>query len=62
VFDKTITRDKITKFQDDLQVKLADNLRAEISKNNPSFAKLNKDYSFYKSLDTVMSETLLRET
>jgi len=62
VFDKTITRDKITKFQDDLQVKLADNLRAEISKNNPSFAKLNKDYNFYKSLDTVMSETLLRET
>jgi len=60
VFDKGITRDKITKFQDDLQLTLADELRAELSKNNPDLAKLNKEFSFYKSLDNVLWETIER--
>jgi len=48
VFDKTVTRDNITKFQDDLDVKLADTLRAELAKNNPDFNVLNKEFHFYK--------------
>lgn len=62
VFDKTITRDKITKFQDDLQVKLADALREELAKNNPDLAKLNKEYTFAKGMDFVLEETLERRT
>ena len=62
VFDKTITRDKITKFQDDIQVKLADNLRKELAKNNPELDKLNKDFAFAKWLDTVLEDTIQRTT
>ena len=62
VFDKTITRDKITKFQDDLQVKLADSLRSELAKNNPDLAKLNQEYTFNKWLQKVLDETLERTT
>lgn len=62
VFDKTITRDKIAKFQDEVDVKLADTLRAELAKNNPDLAALNKEFSFYKNLDNVMQETLQRTT
>lgn len=62
VFDKTVTRDKISKFQDEVDVKLADTLRTELAKNNPEFAKLNKEFSFYKGLDKVMQETLSRTT
>jgi hypothetical protein len=62
VFDKTITRDKITKFQDDLQVKLADSLRAELAKNNPDLDKLNKEFTFNKWLQTVLDETISRTT
>lgn len=60
VFDKAVTRDKITKFQDDLQVKLADTLRAELAKNNPDLDKLNKEYSFNKWLELVLEETIER--
>lgn len=62
VFDKTVTRDNITKFQDDLQVKLADTLRSELAKNNPDFDVLNKNFSFYKWLENVLNETQLRKT
>ena len=62
VFDKAVTRDKITKFQDDLQVKLADTLRKELAQNNPAFDRLNKDFAFYKWLEKVMSETNRRTT
>ena len=62
VFDKAVTRDKIAKFQDEVDVKLADTLRTELAKNNPELANLNKEFSFYKNLDTVMQETLSRTT
>jgi len=62
VFDKWVTRDKITKFQDDLQLKLADSLRAELAKNNPELDALNKEFTFYKGLDTVLWETIDRTT
>lgn len=62
VFDKRVTRDKITTFQDDLQVKLADNLRRELAKNNPELDALNKDFTFYKGLDTVLEDTIQRTT
>lgn len=62
VFDKSVTRDKITKFQDEMQVKLADELRKELAKNNPELAKLNLDFSFYKWLDNVLWETIERTT
>lgn len=60
VFDKTITRDKISKFQDEMDVKLADVLRAELAKNNPELAELNKNFTFYKGLETVLDETVSR--
>lgn len=62
VFDKTVTRDKITKFQDDLQVKLADSLRAELAKNNPDLDVLNKEFAFNKGLQKVLDDTIERTT
>jgi len=61
VFDKTITRDKITKFQDELQVSLADSLRAELAKNNPDLDKMNQNYHFYKGFQNVLDETIERK-
>lgn len=60
VFDKGITRDKISKFQDDLQIKLADDLRKELAKNNPQLDELNKNFTFYKGLQNVLDETVTR--
>jgi len=60
VFDKTVTRDKITKFQDELQVELADILRVELAKNNPDLDILNKEFTFNKWLQKVLDETLER--
>lgn len=62
VFDKAVTRDKITKFQDELQLKLADSLRSELAKNNPELDKINKEISFNLWLQKVLDETLDRTT
>ena len=61
VFDKTVTRDAISKFQDDLDVKLADVLRKELAKNNPDLAEINKNLTFYKWLEFVLEDALNRK-
>ena len=40
---------------------MADVLRKELSEAAPDLAKLNKDFSFYKSLEDVLEATMLRQ-
>lgn len=40
---------------------MADTLRKQLSEAAPDLAKLNKDFSFYKSLEDVLEATILRQ-
>jgi hypothetical protein len=40
---------------------MADVLRKQLSEAAPDLAKLNKDFSFYKSLEDVLEATMLRQ-
>jgi len=39
---------------------MADSLRNELSKAAPDLAMLNKEFSFYKTLETVLDATVTR--
>jgi len=62
-FDQVLngTDASLDSFQNSLRVELANKIRSEISKSNPSLAGVNKEFSFYKWLETVLEETLRRE-
>lgn len=62
-FDQVLrgTDASLDAFQNDLRVQLANEIRKEISKANTKLASLNKEYSFYKWLETVLEETQRRE-
>lgn len=47
----------LDQFKNELRLDLWNALRKEISKNNPDLAEINKEFSFYKWLETVLEET-----
>ena len=50
-----------TKVKTNLNKKFTDLIRSEIAKQNPDLAWLNKEYSFWKNLNTVLDETIQRK-
>ncbi len=62
-FDQVLrwTDASLDAFQNQLRVELGNEIRKEISKANPELALLNKEFSFYKWLETVLEETQRRE-
>ena len=40
---------------------MANTLRAEISKVAPDLASLNKEFSFYRTLEQILDETITRQ-
>jgi len=58
---KGFTADTITKLDVSLKKKAADALRGELAQEVPELAKLNKQFSFWRGVDDVVSETLKRK-
>jgi len=66
MFDKAVYNTKGIVSEEALSLKnnikkwLWDNIRKQLSEQNPDLDKLNKEFSFYKTLDDVLTETLDR--
>ena len=66
VFDSAVFKSKWPVTEEALALKsvikkkLADNIRNQLSEQNPDFAKLNQEFSFYKNLDELLDGTLSR--
>lgn len=58
VFKGNLT--SLEKFQNTVKGKLGITLRNELAKDNPTLDALNKDFSFWISLDNVLGETIRR--
>lgn len=58
VFKGNLT--SLEKFQNSVKWKLGLTLRDELAKDNPALDSLNKDFSFWISLDNVLDETIKR--
>lgn len=52
--------DEITSFNLEAKKEAADAIRRVLAKENPELARLNKEFSFWRSLDDITSETLER--
>jgi hypothetical protein len=58
---KGFTNDAITKLETRVQKTAADTIRAEFAKELPELDKINKQFSFWRGVDDVVSKTLERK-